>query len=172
MIGSKVMNRFILFLSVFIIGFSACELENVEYSDIPNIEFKDLKVKDSLDLLGNPSRLITLHFYLIDGDGDIGPINSPDYIGNCNLELFFLKDLVYQNDTTILDTIRWTTIPYVGYLGQDKALKADVFIDIEYNAEPQMSYKNYFYKITVFDMVFNKSNTISTDTIILSELSY
>jgi len=161
------MSKHTFFIAFLILVFSGCELETERYSFIPQIEFKELIVKDSLDLLGNPSRLITLHFYLIDGNGDIGPIYNPDYIGNCNLELYYLKDGIYQQDTAILDTLRWPTIPYVGDLGQDKTLKADIFIDYAYNTFPTNSYTSFFYTVFVYDMSLNKSNIINTDTIFM-----
>jgi len=161
-----VYRQFIFVLVVIVFQFTSCELESVDYPPEPFIEFVDLKVLDTIDLLDNLSRLNTIHFYVIDGDGDIGPINHPDYIGNCYLQLFYEDSGKYKMDTNLLDTVQWPTIPYVGELGQDKALKADIFIENEFNTEPQKSYSNFFYLITVFDMSLNQSNTISTDTII------
>ncbi|MFA6400726.1 MAG: hypothetical protein WCX31_03755 [Salinivirgaceae bacterium] len=184
MTGSNPKNRFVFFLSILVIAFSACDLENVNYSDVPYLEFKELKAKDSIDILENKSRLVTLHLYLIDGKGDIGDFPCFDgteyYPGNCLIQLHYYNGDKYVYDSTFpkawfpcygdsveMRITEWYTIPPVGDLGQDKALKADVFIDISYTVEPQNSYKKYFYKVTVFDAKLNRSNTLITDTIIM-----
>ncbi|MDA3892894.1 MAG: hypothetical protein PF517_14625 [Salinivirgaceae bacterium] len=164
-----------------------CELDKIDYPVEPQIESRDLTVTETDDLLGNPIRLNTIHFYLIDGDGDIGPetpcYNGDIYLaGNCLVELYYKSGNSYMMDTSIsIDTVfcgydtvlmnvmGWYAMPYSGDLGQDKALKADIFIDIEYNTEPQKNYEEFFYTITVFDKSLNQSNTISTDTIIITQ---
>ncbi|HCC30746.1 MAG TPA: hypothetical protein DEQ03_11970 [Marinilabiliales bacterium] len=170
MIGTKAMNKLLtyIFLAVFAMV-SACELETTDYPDTPQIEFKEIKVADTVDLLGSKSRLVNLHFYLIDGDGNIGPIYTiKDTLPNCYITLYYKNSTgIFTQDTNIIDTLSSYTIPDVGDLGQDKTLKADIFIDISYNTEPTMSHTHFFYSIQVIDKSLNKSNTIHTDTIII-----
>lgn len=180
------MNRkCFLLVGLIIFALTACELEKVDYPPEPFIRAEPLIVTDTIDLLNNKVRLINLHFYLIDGDGDIGPetpcFNGERYLpGNCYLELYykdgneFVKDTIQQldtlfcgQDTVMMKMTEWYMIPYAGDLGQDNSLKEDIYIDVEYNTEPQKSYSEFFYKITVFDMALNQSNTISTDTVII-----
>jgi len=179
------MNKFYTYLALVLIVFATgCELESVDYPPEPQIEFKELTVIDTVDLIGNKTQLNKIHFYLIDGDGNIGetPCYNGEMVlaGNCLLQRFYFEKGDYIEDVGYIDTIfcavfdtfsienvtAWYNIPNVGELGQDKALKADIFIDLEYTTQLEQSYKNFFYKITVFDMTLNKSNIISTDTII------
>jgi hypothetical protein len=167
MIGSKEI-KWLWFSLAFLLVFS-CELEQTDYPPEPFIEFRELQVIDSGGILGS-ARYFKIHFYLIDGDGDIGPIYHPEFDGkNCNVELFYKSGANYQLDTLILEDARWFEIPYVGDLGHDKALKADVYIDYGPFVEVQRQYTNFFLTITVYDMALNKSNTIHTDTIILDK---
>jgi hypothetical protein len=169
MIGNNPSKIVWFFLVLIGITYS-CALEELDYPPEPFIEFRNIYSVDTFDLIGNPSRKITIHFYLIDGDGDIGPVYSSGFSGeNTNLELYFFDQNVFKIDTAVNDTLRWLTIPWVGELGQDKVLKADVYLDMEYNTEPQKSYDDFFYAITVYDLALNKSNTIHTDTIIIDK---
>jgi hypothetical protein len=185
MTGNKAMSKFFIYMGLALIGFTqGCKLESVDYPPEPQIEFKTLTVIDTVDLNGNKTQLNKIHFYLIDGDGNIGetPCYNGEMVlgGNCLLERYYFENNSYKKDAGYTDTIfcsesifsvenvtAWYNIPYVGQLGQDKALKADIYIDIEYTSDLQKSYTNFFYKITVFDMDVNRSNTISTDTLIL-----
>ena len=166
MIGNKEIKW--LWFSLMFLLFLSCELEQTNYPPEPYIEFKDLQVIDSGSVLGS-ARYFKIHYYLIDGDGDIGPIFRPGYIGNCYIELYHFKDTAYQLDVSILDTLRWFEIPFVGDLGQDKALKADIYIDYGPFVGVQREYTNFFLTLTQYDMALNKSNTMYTDTIILDK---
>lgn len=59
----------ILFLLLF--SFSSC-FKPQTFPKEPNIEFIDFIVKDTFDILQNRVLNGTLHFYFVDGDGDIG----------------------------------------------------------------------------------------------------
>jgi hypothetical protein len=188
MTGSNLKSNHTFLIAFLILVFSGCELETERYSFIPQIEFKELTVVDTIDLLQNKIRQNKLHFYLIDGNGDIGDVPCFDgadyYPGNCLIELHYYDGDKYVYDSTFpkswfpcygdsveMRITQWYSIPSVGDLGQDKALKADVFIDIEYTKDPlNLQYhfhNNFFYKITVFDQKLNKSNVLNTDTIIM-----
>ena len=49
----------------------ACK-KNEKFSNIPYLEFTGHRIKDSVDALGNNTKLCELHLYFTDGDGDIG----------------------------------------------------------------------------------------------------
>lgn len=162
---AKVENQIIgLVTAIFLL--TSCELDSGDYSDIPFISFKKITVTDSVDILGNPSaRLVNLHFYLIDGDGNIGPIYTINDTGpqpNCKVN-FFYKD---SQGNYIQDTlIESYTIPEIGDLGQDVLLKADIFIDITYNIGNPLSATQFFYSVQVFDKSLQASNILHTDTV-------
>lgn len=162
-------SKIIIVLFVFM-SLHACQLEYTNYPTEPYIEFREISYKDSFDLLGNASRKIFIHYYLVDGDGDIGPIYNNDFSGwNTNIELYVRNQNNYFIDTSMVDSLRWVTVPFVGDLGQDYSLKADIYLDFEYNTEPEKSYTNFYYSITMYDLNLHKSNTIYTDTIIIDK---
>lgn len=159
------------FLLSFMVLFFSCELDNTRYSEIPEIEFKSISVVDTVNVLGNKVNTVKLHFYLIDGDGNIGPIYKIDCVyaqPNCFIDLFFKNDAgIFVEDTTVAYTLKAFTIPDVGDLGQDKRLKADIFIDIEYLYQLKNFYSTIFYQVQVMDKSLNNSNVINTDTLML-----
>ncbi len=142
-----------------------------DYSNIPQITFNNSELTIGKDALDNECYKIQLHFYLIDGDGNVGlnhGIGEP-YIGdsayNYFSELYYLKNGIWVTDTLILDNTKHFILPDVTqYLGSNDLLKADVFIDYEYPTS-LFPYDTIKYSIFVVDKDFNKSNTIFSDTI-------
>lgn len=170
---------------------TACQVESVDYPNTPSVEFKEVLVENSVDLLGNPVRSVTLHFYLIDGNGDIGPFYTDSIFGNCHVELFCqdlgqwkkfyppkLDTVVYNMDTIYYSSLEWVNMPSPGELGQDNTLKADIYVDIAYSLgivsedldviDP-VNYDTFFYAVKVYDLALNESNMAYSDTIILDE---
>ena len=66
--------------------FFACK-KRESFSDIPYLEFSHYELKDSVDALGNITKLCELHIYFTDGDGDIGLFND-DTIAPYDYNLF------------------------------------------------------------------------------------
>ncbi|MBI9065875.1 MAG: hypothetical protein JEZ09_01205 [Salinivirgaceae bacterium] len=162
---NKILVSFLVLF--FILG---CDIESVDYPPEPYVEFKDVIVENSVDLLDNPIRNVSLHFYLIDGDGDIGPLlENTEIYRNCNWELYYFNNNERMHDTMLHDSIIWVDIPSAGELGQDQSLKADVFITIEFTSAPQSTYDTFQFSIQVFDMALNESNIAWSDTIIFVE---
>lgn len=170
-----------------VLVFASCEVESVDYPPEPSIVFKNVMVENGEDLIGNPIRDVQLHFYLIDGDGDIGPFYTENILGNCHVELFYKHNgtwqknnsiaadtLVFETDTLIIDTLSWFNMPSPGDLGQDNTLKADVFIDIEYtyvsglvNEVQPAKFDTFYYTAQVYDLQLNTSNVAFSDTLII-----
>lgn len=176
------MNNKYAFYLFFLILLVGCKLEVIDYDDVPFIEMKEVIVEKGVDGLGNPSRNVYMHFYLIDGDGDIIPMidTANNFFGNCYIQLYYLdNDIFYKDKTVLMDTLLvgtdsivknvmgWYNIPNKE-LGQDIALKADVYIDISYNYGPPVSYDTFRFSIQVFDFALNASNIIWSDTLILN----
>lgn len=178
MIGNKVMNKihvFIYLLAILLLG--GCELEKVDYPSEPQIEFRSAIPSISENALHQPVLFIKLTFYLIDGDGDLGILwfdttpPPPPYDANFFPTLYSIENNKLVIDTSLLATKY--SIPYVNNLGQDKLLKAEVIVDLEYPPPYfPFPYDTIMYSFYMNDRALNKSNIAWTDTIILSELSY
>jgi hypothetical protein len=67
-------SKIVLFI-VLLMLFFACK-KRESFSDIPYLEFTKYELKDSVDALGNITKLCELHIYFTDGDGDIGLFND------------------------------------------------------------------------------------------------
>lgn len=156
-----------MFAGCFLAG---CELEKTDYPPEPQIEFLSSNVEVVTNALGQNQIQIKVKFYLIDGDGDVGLMEFdtlPPYDANFFPSFYSINNGVKQIDTTfIADKYR---IPWVGDLGQDKALKAEVSIDFEYpysNSFP-FPHDSIMYSFYMLDRLLNKSNTVWTDTIVV-----
>lgn len=155
---------FCLALTFLILGFHGCEIDTKTYSDIPFIEFKSAQAELTTDLLGNHIKKVSLAFYLIDGDGDIGLTQYdtvPPYDANFFPTLFVLKNNEFVEDTSIL--LSNYRIPYVGPPGQDPTFKAYVIVDFEYT---DLKYDTVMYSFYLFDRALNKSNIAWSDTLV------
>lgn len=168
----KLLN-IIYFLLAALLVFVACEVDNTEYSSTPSIKFLNSEVGFGFDLIGNEVKLLTLEFYLIDGDGDFGLPESPEppYVGDSAFNYFF--DLYYiENSELILspileDSAKYYRIPYLPTYGLDPTLKANVYIDYEFT-KTLFPYDSVMFAFYVMDRAFNKSNVEWTDTIVFT----
>ncbi len=153
-------------------AFTACEVDNTQYPTTPQIEFIEAFTEIGTDDLGNQAKKVTIKFYLIDGDGDMGltqadtvPPFIDEFAGN-----FFPTLYIPQNGEFVIDTTQLTInykIPYVGELGQDETLKAYILVDFGYtntSAVP-FPYDSLRYSFYVVDRRLHQSNTVWTDTI-------
>ncbi len=106
---ANILKSKILYFIVSLLIFVNCKKIN-DYSTTPSIEFVNSEVKTGTDLLGNKSYKVTLQFYLIDGDGNVGLPNNAGkpYVGdsafNFFSQLFFLKNKQYNKAIKHLNT--------------------------------------------------------------------
>lgn len=156
--------------------FWACEVDSNNYSVIPNVEFVNAEASFSVDILGNETKKVSLEFYLIDGDGDVGlweGIGLP-YVGDSSKnyfsDLYFIKDGELFEDTLVLDSAKNFIIPYLGNFGLDNTLKANVIIDYEYTVGNVVDfpYDSVMYSFYVMDRLFHVSNVDWSDTIVFN----
>ncbi len=171
---SKSQNIVLFILFTFsILAFAACPKPQ-EYSYIPEIEFKQVKLFDSNDTLGNPEKTYRLTFGLTDGDGNIG-LDEGDtigididslYVNNVLTKMFELKG----GDTIIADSLGNYNfrIPNIEPIGQNKVLIADVLIDwtFPYYADTLL-YDSILFEFYVIDRELNKSNIVKTPVLYL-----
>ncbi len=150
-----------------------------QYPDEPQIEFKQLILFDTVDLLGNKIKDVKLVFSIIDGDGNIG-LKDSDTTGIHD------PDSLYHNDFfTILyeikgdDTLkipdekqRNFRIPYIEPQGQVKTLMADIFtiIEFSYSSGNELPYDTVFFDFYIVDRDFHISNVERTVTIRLDTI--
>jgi hypothetical protein len=171
MIGSKVMNKKLLFVCVFLSMLAwRCGLESTDFPPQPYIEFLSTAITIDENLLEQNQINIKLKFYLIDGDGDVGLTQEdiyPPYDANFYPTFYSIVNGALAIDTTLIaDTYR---IPWVGDLGQDNSLKAEIAIDFEYpfNAQSPFPYDSIIYSFYMVDRALNESNVAWSDTIVI-----
>lgn len=139
-----------------------------KYSIIPQLTFKRVELKDSIDKLDNKIKNYRLVFEIIDGDGDIGFINKQDTLG-------FPADHLYHDNLYInlyeytngqlelfLDSIGYRT-PFIQPQGQNKNLKADILIDYSFTyINGELKHDSVMFEFFMFDRSLNKSNMESS----------
>jgi hypothetical protein len=169
MIGNS--HKILFIIGVFILLFlQSCEVDHVDYPLEPQIEFLNTDVSIGQNVLGQSQVNIKLSFYLIDGDGDMGLTqydSIPPYDANFFPSLYGIENGEMKEDTNLIaDKYR---IPWVGDLGQDKILKAVIYIDFNYpfNEQYPFPYDSVVYSFYLVDRALNKSNIAWSDTIVV-----
>jgi hypothetical protein len=164
------MKKTLLFATFLISILYACDkLEN--YSELPSVEFKQVYLADTVDVLGNDVKLQNITVVVIDGDGNLG-LNSEDtvadfapgkeYYNNLFIQISAKQDGTYNSLTKLSENLKYR-IPYKAPIGQNKYLKAEVKIKVEIPLG-YFDYDTVRYEIFVYDRDFNKSETeISCD---------
>lgn len=135
----------------------------VKVSEIPQIKFVDLPIKDTLDELGNPIRKATLIYTLIDGDGDIGfqpsdtnePFNSGSiYYYNVYIDLYKKSD--NQQVIIPIQAPFYFRTKYIQPQGINKVLQCTLKVDMDFNLPTNIdSCEFVFY---MYDRAQHKSN--------------
>ena len=114
-------------------SFFACK-KREEFSNIPYLEFTKYEIKDSIDALGNITKLCELHLFFTDGDGDIGLFEEDtiapfDY--NLFVNYFEMKNNSLQQIIDTLNPPYHIRIPNLTPTGQNKSLKVDMKYDVD-----------------------------------------
>ena len=157
-------SKIVLFI-VLLTLFFACK-KRESFSDIPYLEFSHYELKDSVDALGNITKLCELHIYFTDGDGDIGLFND-DTIAPYDYNLFvnyfeIHNDSLQQINVNPPYHIR---IPNLTPTGQNKSLKVDVKYDVNVTYRNSDSIK---FELKLFDRALNESDWVSSPLIIIN----
>ena len=139
-----------------------------EFSNIPYLEFTKYEIKDSIDALGNITKLCELHLFFTDGDGDIG-LFEEDTIAPFDYNLFVNYFEMKQNSLQqIIDTLRppyHIRIPDLMPTGQNKSLKVDLKYDVDVTYRNSDTIK---FELKLFDRALNESEWVSSSLIILN----
>ena len=166
------MKKLLFFVLIFLIFFSCKKPE--KYSDIPQIKFKEIPVKDTIDFQNHIKRCV-LTFSLIDGDGDIGfkdgdtfpPYNyDGEYYNNLWITMYKIVD----GKTVIVDTSENKTsynyrTTYIQPQGQNKSLKCTIFVNLDFNLPS--SWDSLQFEFYMYDRALHKSNVETTSIVVL-----
>ena len=157
-------SKIVLFI-VLLTLFFACK-KRESFSDIPYLEFRHYELKDSVDALGNITKLCELHIYFTDGDGDIGLFES-DTIAPYDYNLFVNYFEMYNDSLQQINVnppyhIR---MPNLTPTGQNKSLKVDVKYDVNVTYRNSDTIK---FELKLFDRALNESDWVSSSLIILN----
>jgi hypothetical protein len=141
----------------------ACEPPR-QVSPVPEIEFKQFTLFDTIDILGNPTKGGLLEFNFIDGDGDLGlqqPFPGQTDTTNLFFTLYRKIDGIFVEalDNDILKPFDFR-IPYIERIGQNKIIEGTVSITLFYlfyEADDTIKYD-----FVIQDRAGNQSNTAST----------
>jgi hypothetical protein len=139
--------------------------------DVPRVEYKSFILEKKINALNQEILTGTLTFDFEDGDGDIGfdasfdSINVPDSVKyNLFLTLHEMVNGVYREvDTSELLAPPYYRIPPLDREGQNKTLKGEISVDIEYFT---IEYDTLRYSFFIQDRAFNRSNVDTTNEII------
>jgi hypothetical protein len=142
--------------------------------DIPNVEFRSFVLDQKTNALGTIVLTGVMNFYFEDGDGDIGFVASLDSLDrpdsvkyNLFLTMHEKVDGKYRIvDTSELDSKPFYRIPPLDREGQNKTLKGEIEVKIDYLIIPADTIKYSFY---LTDRAFNHSNTDTTSEIVLKD---
>ena len=158
-----------IILTMFLMLISCNEIAPV-YPDEPVIDYQGFGLYISVDQLGNKSLFGELSFKFTDGDGNLGlhPIsdtiflNQPDTVKyNFFLQLYDQIDnsfeMISEEDGGVLKY----RIPFL----DKQPLSGTIDLEIAY---PIIIYDTIFYTFYIYDRTFNRSNTDSTEVIVLS----
>jgi hypothetical protein len=155
------MNNRISLLLIVMLGFMpfipACTGDET-YPVTPAITFKSLQKLPSTGTLDS----LELIFSFTDGDGDLGTPAIDVTTRDIFVKLFERKNGVFEE--AILAAPLEYRIPYLNPRGNNKSLKGDIKISIDYNIlQPN---DTIYYTLYITDRAGHKSNSIQTTTII------
>lgn len=163
---------FILFAG-WVLFFSCRKIES--YPVIPSIEFQSFTIRDTFyTSLGSQGKVGELVFGFVDGDGDIGFLS--DSTANDTTSIYDLFLTLYENlngeffKVDDLEPPLNYHLPYIEREGQNKTLKGEIQVKIEYFElfKELLNYDTIKFEFFIIDRAFHKSNVEETDTIFLT----
>lgn len=157
----------ILFLLLPVIS---CNQIDPVYPDEPVIDYQGFGLFIAVDQLGNKNLIGQLTFDFTDGDGNVGllplvdtlQLNLPDTVKfNFFLQLYDLQGFEFVKIPEKDGGVLKYRIPYL----DKQPLKGTMDLEISY---PVIRHDTIFYTFYIFDRDYNRSNTDTTDVIVLS----
>jgi len=160
----------IVIILLSILAMISCNQIDPVYPDEPVIDYRGFGLFISVDQLGNKNLTGQLTFGFTDGDGNLGlpplvdttDLNLPDSIKyNFFLQLYDLQDFEFVQIPDEEGGVLKYRIPYL----DKQPLTGTLDLEISY---PVIKYDTIFYTFYIYDRDFNRSNTDTTDVIVLS----
>jgi len=157
----------ILFVAVLL---TSCNDINPVYPDVPVVDYQGFGLFIVTDALGNNTLVGRLSFDFTDGDGNIGlsplidttDLSLPDTVKyNFFLQLYDLQGYDYVKVPEEDGGELKYRIPYL----DKKPLSGTLDLEISY---PIIKYDTIYYTFYIYDRDYNRSNTDTTDVIVLS----
>ena len=158
-----------LLFSTLLLMISCNEVDPV-YPDEPVVDYQGFGLYITTDPLGNNTLIGQLTFDFTDGDGNLGllplvdtsDLNLPDTVKyNFFLHLYDLQNYEFVEIPDEDGGVLKYRIPYL----DKQPLSGTMDLEISY---PVIKYDTIFYTFYIFDRDYNRSNTDSTDVIVLS----
>lgn len=162
-------TKAVILLSTLFLMISCNDITPV-YPDEPVIDYQGFGLFIIVDALGNNTLVGKLSFDFTDGDGNLGlhpledtvDLNVPDTVKyNFFLQIYDLQGFdwiqVPEEDGGVLKY----RIPYL----DKQPLSGTIDLDISY---PIIKYDTIYYTFYIYDRDYNRSNTDTTDIIVLS----
>jgi hypothetical protein len=155
--------------SALLLMVSCNEIDPV-YPDEPVVDYQGFGLFISVDVLGNRTLMGQLTFDFTDGDGNLGmlplvdttELNLPDTLKyNFFLQLYDLQGYDYVKIPDEDGGVLRYRIPYL----DKQPLSGTMDLKISY---PVIKYDTIYYTFYIYDRDFNRSNTDTTDVIVLS----
>ncbi|MCK5068035.1 MAG: hypothetical protein KAR16_11370 [Bacteroidales bacterium] len=149
---------------------TACNQIDPVYPDEPVVDYQGFGLFITVDQLGNKTLMGQLTFDFTDGDGNVGllplvdtaDLNLPDTVKfNFFLQLYDLQGYEYVKVPDDDGGVLKYRIPYL----DKQPLSGTMDLEIAY---PIIKYDTIFYTFYIFDRDYNRSNTDTTDVIVLS----
>lgn len=138
--------------------FSGCKEENT-YPATPVIEFVSLTKYESVSQLDS----LELVFSFTDGNGDVGTPDIDTVNRDVFVKFFEMKNGVFVEFTDLAAPLEYK-IPFLFPRGNNTSLVGEIKINVEYNyIQPNDTIR---YELYMKDRARNKSNTITTSTIV------
>ena len=165
--------RHLLLIIALLLSAVSCQEIDPQYPDEPRVDYQGFGLYITTDALNNKILVGRLSFNFTDGDGNIGlnPYadttgkNLPDTVKyNFFLHQYFLDgdDFVRVPDSKV-GTLKYR-IPYL----DKQPLSGTLDLEISY---PVINYDTIYYTFYIFDRDYNRSNTDTTEVIVLSGIN-
>ena len=151
----------------------SCERITPVYPNEPIIDYQGFGLFITVDALNNKTLVGQLSFDFTDGDGNIGLPPLVDSVGldlpdtvkyNFFLQLYDLKGFTYEKVPEEEGGVLKYRIPYLN----KQPLSGTLDLEISY---PLIVHDTIFYTFYIYDRDFNRSNTDSTEVLVLSGIN-
>lgn len=165
------MKYFVRSLLVFLfllLGLNSC-FKIKTYPPEPSVEYISFVLVDSTDALNNQVLYGELHFSFVDGDGDLGFVESTDTALESISKTIFITPFrklngVFVQDTPIIPM--HYRMPYFETGGNNKTLLGEIIVK-DLNYYPPFSGDTIKYEFYIKDRAGNFSNIEETEEVII-----